>query len=180
MKTLYYVSFAGISFMSRVIRAFTRSMGTSHIAIWDAKNSTLIEAWGPGLLQTRWGWSDSGKHTPGTKYEVWGLDVPGDVYAHCMGVYHRWADEGHSYDWLSVLAFVFRWRRDNPNGDCCSEGSMRPLAEAMNWDKINPAFVSPADFVALIQAAGGRVVTEGIVGKAEISRPGKDEEHEKN
>jgi len=160
MKKLYYASFSGLSMTSRVIRGFTRSMGTSHIGVWDPENEKLIEAWGG--LRIKWGWSNFKNHTLGTEYELWTLDVPDDVYETCMNTYREWADTGHDYDWLAVIGFVLRLRRENRRGDSCSEGAIRPLAAAMGWKKTNPAFVSPADFVSIIEAAGGDGVKKAV------------------
>jgi hypothetical protein len=158
MQKLIFVSFFGVSWASRLIRAVTRSMGTSHIAVWDTEKETLIEAWGGVSLC--WRWSNFKNHTPGTQYEVWELDVDDKVYNTCMETYRKWADMGHPYDYIAILGFILRMRRENIYGDFCSEGAVRPLALALGWTKITPAFISPADFIALIQAAGGRLLAE--------------------
>ena len=157
MKTLIYYAFKGTSFTSKMTKSFTRS-DLSHIAIWDKEKNNLIEAKKIGLImKLEWGWSHVSNHKEGTTYEEWHLQVPDDIWDSCMNTYRTWAENSHPYDWQSIFGFLLRRQRDDKDGDCCSEGAMRPLAKAMNWDKINPAFVSPADFVNLIQSANGRL-----------------------
>jgi len=157
MKELKFVAFRGKSWVSKAIRYFTRSKDYSHIAIlMEEQKGILIEAWTHGGL-TQWtDYSSIDKHTPGTKYEIWTLEVPDDVYEHCMNYYKHHAEQKTRYYYAGILGFIFKKSvKQNKNKLFCNEEAITPLCEAMPWAKIVPSNTNPETFIYIIQAAGG-------------------------
>jgi hypothetical protein len=159
---LYYVAFHGISKVSRVIQFCTRSE-YSHVAVCtDVGSMTMIEAWAHnGGWKQWWAVSDMRVHTPGTPYELWGIEVPEDEYRHAMGLYHMWAANRSPYDWRGVLGFELKWVRENKKGFFCSEGTIYPFVKWRRLDSINPAHVSPINFIWILESMGGKMVMTG-------------------
>jgi hypothetical protein len=163
MQELKFIAFKGKSIVSKAIRYFTRSRDYSHVAIL-MPDSKLIEAWD----HQGWGqWTDYStiaKHTKGTKYEIWELEVSEEAAAHCMGYYQHHADLKTPYDYFGVAGFIFKkTTRHSKKKLFCSELCITPLCEAKGWDKITPNHISPESFVDIIQAAGGKIIKEGKV-----------------
>ena len=155
MKELRFVAFRGKSWISKVIRYFTRSKDYSHIAIM-LPDDNLIEAWTHGGW-TQWtDYSSLDKHTPGTKYEVWPLMVSDTVYEYCMNYYIHHAEQKTPYDYAGILGFIFKKSvKQNKKKFFCNELAITPLCESLKWDKIVPSNTNPETFIYIIQAAGG-------------------------
>lgn len=164
MKELKFVAFHGKSFISKCIRYFTRSRLYSHIAVLLSDNGDLIEAWEQSGMKACVDWSNINKHTDGTKYEVWGLEVDDFVYESCMQFYSNNARRRTGYDYKGVIGFIFKKAvKENPNKFFCSEFCIYPLCISKKWTTIKPHLVSPRDFVNIIEASGGRLIDNGFV-----------------
>lgn len=157
MPELKFVAFRGKSVVSRLIRYFTRSPEYSHIAVLVPKmKNTLIEAWNHegGMKQ----WTDFSaikQHSPGTRYEIWTLEVSEDVYKHCTNYYGHHAQQKTPYDYRGIIGFILKKTvKQNKKKLFCSELAITPLAEAREWDKVIPSHIDPGNFVDIIQAAG--------------------------
>lgn len=164
MTPLYFMAFHGVSKLSRLIRFCTRS-DYSHIAICtDVASMTLIEPWAhDGGIRQWWDVSSVNRHSPGTKWELWGIEVDDKEYRYCMSRYHTYADNKLKYDWRGVIGFEIQFVKDSSEKLFCSEGAIKPLATWRRLTRVFPERVSPADFIALIQAMGGRCVMTGVV-----------------
>ncbi len=165
MKTLHFVGFYGKSFTSSLIRYFTRSRTYSHIAILITDKGQLIEAWPHKGGWKQWtDYSDIYKHTPGTKYEIWGLEVEDTAYDKCMKFYREQADNQVTYDYAGVISFLFKKTvKENPDRFFCSELAVYPLCDVFEWKTIKPHLVSPRDFINIIEASGGVKLENGCV-----------------
>jgi hypothetical protein len=160
MKTLFFAAFNGLSILSKVIKFHTRSE-ISHIAPVDGER--LIEPWNHnGGIKTWWDYSGFQKHTPGTKYDIWGLNVSDEKFDFCMKFYRGLADKKAPYDWPGVFAFGLRIVREGKDCFFCSEGAIKPVVMVEGWEHIMPNRVSPSIFCYLVEAAGGRVVGRGV------------------
>lgn len=165
MPELKFVAFKGKSWVSKCIRYFTRSPQYSHIAILvPGMKNTLIEAWNHegGMKQ----WTDFSairKHTPGTQYEIWTLEVSEDVFKHCVNYYAHHAQQKTPYDYMGIIGFILKKTvKQNKKKLFCSELAITPLVEAKLWHKIIPSNTDPDRFVGIIQAAGA-YLTKGVV-----------------
>ena len=155
---LRFYAFKGKSFLSRLIRFWTRGE-YSHIAI-EIENK-LIEAWKHGK-KLCWGYSDLTNHTPKTPYEIWELPLTPEEEDFCRIFYKSLADTSASYDLRGVFGFVFKVTEGDKRKWFCSEGAIYPLVVLRDWNKIKPWRVSPTRFIEIIQAAGGKCVETGI------------------
>lgn len=159
MKTISFVTFDGISVQSTLIRYFTRTRTTSHVAF---KGTHLIECWStPGNLLMKWTISSFKYHTPGTPYEVWSKSYPDDV-ADAIEDYF-YSILGTKYDWLGVGGFVLRFVDDSEKRLFCSEGCIIPLKEHHKLTELKPSNTDPHTFKVILQALGFERTYEGIV-----------------
>jgi len=126
---LYFVAFKGLSWTSRLQEFFLRSE-YSHVA-YEVRRGLpgLVEAWHiAGKL--RWGFSDYSRHTKGTPYEVWELDVSDSTYQAVHDDHLFMARNQVAYDYWGVASFVLKITKDDPNKLFCSEGCIRKLGSA--------------------------------------------------
>jgi hypothetical protein len=166
MTPLYYMAFRHDGPLSRLIRFCTRS-DYSHIAICtDVASMTLIEPWAHnGGVRQWWDYSDLRAHTPGTRFEIWELPVTPDLHRYAMDFYHLLAVNRRRYDWRGVIGFEVQFIKQHSRGFFCSEGAIWPISHFCKYDRIKPERVSPADFVGLIQAMGGKCLMTGRAGE---------------
>jgi len=163
-RSLEYVQFQGIGFVSRIIQKFTRD-NDSHSAVMDRERMSdkqLIEQWPhDGGVKSWMDYSDYSGHTPGTPYSIWSLVVSPECYDFVMNFYRESAAKRKEYDWGGILNFGLKGS-DNPDKTFCSEEMVTPLCAFMGWDQINPAVVSPGIFRMLLQAAGAQETYKGF------------------
>lgn len=161
MPNVRFVAFKGKSFVSKAIRFVTRSKKYSHIGFLDSKNY-LIECW-PSSTNCfqHWCYSCFADHSPGTKFEIWGLEVNNNQQFLIEKTLETYAKKKTKYNWLGCLGFVFKFFGKRPNRLFCSEGCVTPLVKFLGWNSITPSHVSPQDFVELIEAAGAKLVRRG-------------------
>ena len=156
-----FIVFKGTSIVSKVIRFVTRSSSYSHVGYLD-KIGQLVECWMTKKNPfSHWIISSLENHKPGTSYEIWELDVPLGSFITIDKYFAELVVNDTKYDWIGVLGFVFKFLRDKPTRLFCSEGCITPLVTSLCWFKINPAHISPQNFVELIQAAGGICTKRG-------------------
>lgn len=160
MKTLEFVLFDGISPLSKAIKFFTRS-NFSHAAV-HLGSGELIEAWGT-LAGVWWDYSFIETHTPGTRYELWGLEVPNKAYDLAVEFYRFLAERKFPYNYLGVIGFVLPFFTSN-GGFFCSEGCWEGLVFAGVAPKDIPGWkVSPDRFRDQLQLLGAEKIGEGVV-----------------
>ena len=164
MSELMFVAFKGKSVISKTIRWFTRSMDYSHIAVM-LPDGKLVEAWNHAGGFKQWvDYSAIEIHTPKTHYEVWSLEVPEGVHDFCLNYYNHHAQAKTPYDYKGIIGFISKGKKhENKNKLFCSELAISPVAHGLGWDRITPAHIDPETFIDIIQAAGGRLVKEGVV-----------------
>lgn len=157
MVCLRYAAFKGTSLVSRIIRFWTRSE-YSHIAYMTA-DGELIECFNHRPWSIRWGLVDPPfkHHAPGTPCEIWELPVDEAVALRVDEFMHMLAEAEAPYDWLAVLGFVFKWKKEENGKYFCSEGCAAPLCTELEWT-LPPWRISPDTFVALIRASGAVLV----------------------
>ncbi len=167
MEKLIFYSFYGKSFISKLIKFWTRSK-ISHIAIGLEKpwNYELIEAWKEknSKFKVNWHFTNLDNHTKGTKYDIWELEVSEDMYKFCMEKYYNYAFYKMEYDWKAIFSFVFKTKKENRKGKMCSEGAIKPI---LIWENINSKIdaskINPQDFLNLISMIGAKKVKSGRV-----------------
>lgn len=159
MEPIRFVAFKGISFLSRLIRFWTRSE-YSHIAFL-LEEGLLIEAWKfeDGL---RWGYSSFNRHALGTPYEVWSLEVTPYQALAVREFLAELAKDRTPYDLRGFLGFVFK-NRDSKRKYFCSEGCARALVEAGVWPSLDTWRVHPGYFVDLLKVGGAVLEEEGLI-----------------
>lgn len=156
MPVVKFAVFEGKSFVSKAIRFVTRSSKYSHVGFLT-NTDELIECWPtPGNKFQNWTLSSFANHKKGTSYEIWELKVskPKSFLIHCF--FQDQLNFSTKYDWLGVLAFVFKSLNTSPRRLFCSEGCIKPLVKLFDWTKITPSHVSPQNFVEILQVAGAR------------------------
>jgi len=183
MKFLKSVHFHGISTVSQIIRRQTGDY--SHTAIFVGPEEkkyirkmigedraeeikldtiTLMEQWNHSGLVSSWmGYNDFSDHTPGTEYEIWGLNLLVADWEYCMDRYIKSCEDKRGYDWAGILHFRLKSIKEDPDKTFCSEEYITPVAEILNWDTVKPFNVHPTMAVNLTQAAGGRILQRGVV-----------------
>lgn len=158
---LKFIAFEGVSNFSKLIKFTTRSM-LSHVAFEDI-DGTLIEAWNfKGGTKTWWDFSSLKNHTPGTRYQTWGICLPDEHENFCRQFYYDLAQKKYPYNWPGILAYGLRIKHKKVNGYFCSEGTIYPIKLVRGWEKIRPEHVSPGGFCYLLEAMGGGVIRKGI------------------
>ena len=155
-----FAAFKGISWVSRLIRFWTRDE-YSHVAyVDDLDKDVLIEAWRfkDGF---RWGWSSlNANHRPGTPVEIWELEVEDDQATAVRGFLRGLADEKVGYDWKGFFGFVFK-TEDWKEKYFCSEGCAKALTIAGVWpEDLKTYLVHPGYFVQLMKVCGFSKVLE--------------------
>jgi len=164
MKKLSYIAFYGKTFVSKLIKFWTRSK-YSHIAVYTQDEKIageLIEVW-PGSkkflkFKMFWDYSFFRRHKKGTKFELWELEVSEEEYDYCMGQYIGYAIKKIPYDWKAIFGFLFKYKKDSRKGKMCSEGCITPFVEFRKLTNMNPSHQSPQDFIKIIESFGGKNV----------------------
>ncbi len=167
MKTLKFYSFYGKSFISKIIKFWTRS-NISHIAIGLEKpwGYQLIEAWKnkKNKFKVNWQFTNLNNHKKGTSYDVWELEVSDGMYDFCMTQYESYAFYNLPYDWKAVFGFLFKTKNENKKGRTCSEGAITPILIYKNINSIiDSSKINPQDFLNLISMLGAKKVSSGRV-----------------
>ena len=164
MAQIKLVAFYGKSFVSKSIRYFTRSKKYSHIAVM-MPDGRLIEAWphGKSKIKSWTDWSDWSAHTPGTKYEIWSLEVSDNTASYCHNRWIEMAEQKVPYDWWGIVGFVFKKIKNSKAKLFCSEMWITPSVEVKQFQSINPENIDPASLVAIIEYAGGKLEKTDIV-----------------
>jgi len=163
MSSVKFVAFRGQSWISKAIRFVTRSPSYSHVGFLTGMG-TLIECWpNPQNRFQRWCISSFDFHRAGTEYEVWELPCSQTHMIAISKFITQLAIKNTKYDWIGVLAFVFKRLSDADLRWFCSEGCVAPLVKAFKWTKVNPSHISPQNFVELIQVAGAKCIKEDVV-----------------
>jgi len=171
MKKLYFGAFIGHSIISKSIEFWTRSE-YSHISYLNYYDKFMIEVWSPPskspfrILNQFWQKIDwdvdveealSKNHSPGTFIEIWSLPINEFKFNYINNFLVNLALNKTKYDYLAILSFVLKLKKQETKKYFCSEGVITPIVKAFGWDKINPSFVSPGDFVKIMQAAGAKM-----------------------
>lgn len=155
MAKLCFAAFHGKSWTSKLVRFFTRSKSFSHVAYVESEGC-LIEPWPTaGNPTMKWGFTTFHDHTPGTVVELWELEVSPEIAEASDKFFRTLASNKTSYDFAGALGFAFRWTKQQPKAYFCSEGCVWPLKTFLNWSTVVPEFISPRNFVELLEAAGG-------------------------
>jgi hypothetical protein len=177
MRKLYFCAFSGNSIISKFIKFWTRS-SYSHIAylyideekitdVFKNEKMYLIEVWkekGKTILQQYWQKVDCSNklfkdcfknHKKGTKIDIWSIEVEEDKYKYVNKFINNLAINKTKYDYVAIVSFLLRLKKQENNKYFCSEGCIAPLVNVNFWYEINPSFVSPSDFIKILQAAGG-------------------------
>jgi len=146
---VYFAAFKGKSFISKLIKFWTRSE-YSHIAYLEDINDTyLIEAW-KFEDGTYWGFSSFQNHTKGTPVEIWEKEVTSKEKEIVRNVMVKFATNKVPYDWKGIFGFVLKCK-DDKNKYFCSEGCAYALKEAGIWNKdLNISVIHPGYFVQLM------------------------------
>lgn len=176
-RTLYAAQFKGVSTTSKIIRMQTDGE-YSHTAVYldsHAKDyikeligeseynrigideMQFIEQWphAGGVFDAWFDFGDESCHTPGTIYELWGLELDITDWKFCLNFYIRSLKE--MYDWKGIAHFRIKSVKENPDKSFCSEKWIQPVVKIMGWNKIEPFNVHPEMVTWLIQAAGGKL-----------------------
>ncbi len=162
MAKIQFAAFKGKSFISKLIKFWTRG-DYSHIAyITNFENGDLIEAW-KYSGKTFWGFSNIKNHSKGTVVEIWEKEVTEEQAEKVYNFLFKLAKRNCPYDWKGLFGFVFKWK------DCkwkyfCSEGCAMALIEAGVWSyKLRPYVIHPSYFVDLMVVSGFKKVKTIII-----------------
>lgn len=124
----------------------------------------LMEQWPHGGLIKSWmDYNTLDDHTKGTKYEIWGLEMSTLEWEYCMSRYIKSCEDKREYDWAGIAHFRIKSIKEDPDKTFCSEEWITPVCEILGWKTVRPWNVHPTMSVNLIQAAGGRILTKGVV-----------------
>jgi len=163
------IFFQGISFISRLIKWFTRSK-FSHVG-FDLDGYYRVEAWENtrhkylGIFGAKWQLTTPSYHTKGTPYVVLGKEVDYETYTEYFKILDFICQAGLPYDYTEIIKFVIKGKESEPNGKfVCSTGTCFILQylgvlpeEIPYWRQ------SPEDVYELCLANGFRVVEKGVV-----------------
>ena len=137
-------AYRGKSLISKAICWQTRSP-YSHIAVMLSERE-IVEAWhSPSLV--RMIDSLSTGHTPGTKVDIFEIDISSEQSLKLRDF--LLSQVGKKYDFGSVLRFLSRRNKDNPEKWFCSELAFSAFryADLNLLERIEPHQVDPGTFV---------------------------------
>lgn len=155
-----FVLFKGISWVSRLVRFWTRSE-YSHVGYLASLDGRLIEAWNH---PSGWCWDFSHfeAHKPGTPYEVWRLPQADGVKLDQY--FGELARRNIPWDLKGVLGFAFKCS-DDRGALFCSEGCCEGLkAAGLLPGDFESWRITPVLFREILKVLGGEIVEEGVVG----------------
>lgn len=154
--------FEGLSPLSKLIKFFTRST-FSHVAVFDKEKGCLIEAWGNIKHGVYWQYSSLKKHTEGTPYEIYSIEVNKKQYKEAMRFYRFLADRCFPYNYIGVIGFVLPFFTSN-GGFFCSEGCYEGLAFSGFAPKEVPGWkFSPDGFYNFLLSKNAKLIERGEV-----------------
>jgi hypothetical protein len=187
MRKIYFGAFIGRSIISKFIEFWTRS-DYSHIAYFNIEEKFMVEVWSPPskspfrILNQYWqliNWKEDltealeQNHSKDTIIEIWSFEVNEILYNYINNFMKQLAINKTKYDYLAILSFILRLKKQETKKYFCSEGCITPIVKSFNWYKINPAFVSPGDFVRILQAAGAKNEEIIILNDKGVKKNGK-------
>ncbi len=157
-----FIFIEGKSFISRLIRFFTRSK-FSHVAYINGEDEVITTGkfWHYESAD-----SFANREGRGCKYIILGLDVD-RVRFLCVNHYmNNLVKRRVRYNWLGVIAFVLKLRRISDKKKFCSQGCMDAVQMCFGDlcdSNIKSQYVSPEMFYMVLRAMGAKRIKEGVL-----------------
>lgn len=155
---LQIASFHGISFLSKVVKIWTRSE-YSHVG-YITKSGDLIET----IQNKFWGLTHTFKyHSPNTPIEIWEKEIDEHQHHLIESFLFDLAERRVKYDWMGILGFVFKTKNENPKAYFCSEGICEAFIYSNLWPSLESYKIYPGYFVNLLKVSGFVLKTKIIL-----------------